>query len=109
MKSPAKLMKFRKRAVRLSWSHPGYFQSPGIPTVHGVIYLKDIVKAVLADRLPGFRAMGIRTVMITGGQPSDARAIAREARGRFLAEAKPEDKLAWIRKEQAGGRLVAMD
>ncbi|HEY0256240.1 MAG TPA: potassium-transporting ATPase subunit KdpB, partial [Candidatus Methylacidiphilales bacterium] len=79
------------------------------PTVYGVIYLKDIVKGGLSDRFARFRAMGIRTVMITGDNPLTARAIAREAGvDDFLAEAKPEDKLALIRKEQEGGRLVAM-
>jgi K+-transporting ATPase ATPase B chain len=79
------------------------------PTVYGVIYLKDIVKGGLVDRFERFRAMGIRTVMITGDNPLTARAIAREAGvDDFLAQATPEDKLALIRKEQEGGRLVAM-
>jgi len=79
------------------------------PTVYGVIYLKDIVKGGLVDRFARFRAMGIRTVMITGDNPLTARAIAREAGvDDFLAQATPEDKLALIRKEQQGGRLVAM-
>ncbi|MCE0496319.1 MAG: potassium-transporting ATPase subunit KdpB [Methylacidiphilales bacterium] len=79
------------------------------PTVYGVIYLKDIVKGGLVDRFARFRAMGIRTVMITGDNPLTARAIAREAGvDDFLAQATPEDKLALIRKEQEGGRLVAM-
>ena len=77
--------------------------------VYGVIYLKDIVKGGLADRFARFRAMGIRTVMITGDNKLTAAAIAAEAGvDDFLAEAKPEDKLALIRKEQEGGRLVAM-
>ena len=79
------------------------------PKVYGVIYLKDIVKGGLADRFARFRAMGIRTVMITGDNPLTARAIAGEAGvDDFLAQATPEDKLALIRKEQQEGRLVAM-
>ncbi|HUB68522.1 MAG TPA: potassium-transporting ATPase subunit KdpB [Candidatus Methylacidiphilales bacterium] len=79
------------------------------PTVYGVIYLKDIVKGGLADRFARFRAMGIRTVMITGDNKLTAAAIAKEAGvDDFLAQATPEDKLALIRKEQLGGRLVAM-
>jgi K+-transporting ATPase ATPase B chain len=75
----------------------------------GVIYLKDIVKGGLAERFERFRAIGIRTVMITGDNKLTAAAIAKEAGvDDFLAEAKPEDKLALIRKEQAGGRMVAM-
>jgi len=83
--------------------------SENAPTVYGVIYLKDIVKGGLADRFARFRAMGIRTVMITGDNKLTAAAIATEAGvDDFLAEATPEDKLALIRKEQQGGRLVAM-
>ena len=79
------------------------------PKVYGVIYLKDIVKGGLVDRFARFRAMGIRTVMITGDNKLTATAIAAEAGvDDFLAEAKPEDKLALIRREQAGGRMVAM-
>jgi K+-transporting ATPase ATPase B chain len=75
----------------------------------GVVHLKDIVKGGLADRFKRFRAMGIRTVMITGDNRLTAAAIAREADvDDFLAEAKPEDKLALIRKEQEGGRMIAM-
>jgi K+-transporting ATPase ATPase B chain len=75
----------------------------------GVIHLKDIVKGGLAERFKRFRAMGIRTVMITGDNPLTAAAIAAEAGvDDFLAEAEPEDKLALIRKEQTGGRMVAM-
>jgi K+-transporting ATPase ATPase B chain len=77
--------------------------------VLGVIHLKDIVKDGLVDRFSRFRAMGIRTVMITGDNPLTAAAIAKEAGvDDFLAEATPEDKLALIRREQAGGHLVAM-
>jgi K+-transporting ATPase ATPase B chain len=75
----------------------------------GVVHLKDIVKGGLRDRFERFRAMGIRTIMITGDNPLTAAAIAREAGvDDFVAEAKPEDKLALIRKEQAAGHLVAM-
>ncbi|HVP90851.1 MAG TPA: potassium-transporting ATPase subunit KdpB [Terriglobales bacterium] len=77
--------------------------------VLGAIELKDIVKGGLRDRFERFRAMGIKTVMITGDNPLTAAAIAREAGvDDFIAEAKPEDKLARIRKEQAAGHLVAM-
>jgi K+-transporting ATPase ATPase B chain len=75
----------------------------------GVIHLKDIVKGGLKDRFERFRAMGIKTVMITGDNRLTAAAIAQEAGvDDFIAEAKPEDKLALIRKEQATGHLVAM-
>ncbi|NSW87555.1 MAG: potassium-transporting ATPase subunit KdpB [Syntrophobacteraceae bacterium] len=77
--------------------------------VYGVVYLKDIIKGGLPDRFARFRAMGIRTVMITGDNPNTAEAIAREAGlDDYLAEARPEDKLALIRAEQAAGHLVAM-
>ena len=75
----------------------------------GVIHLKDIVKPGIKDRFAALRAMGIRTVMVTGDNPVTAAAIASEAGvDDFLAEATPEDKLAYIRKEQSGGRLIAM-
>lgn len=75
----------------------------------GVIHLKDVVKEGLTERFGELRAMGIRTVMVTGDNPLTAAAIAREAGvDDFIAEATPEDKLAYIRKEQAGGRMVAM-
>ena len=81
----------------------------GEATILGVIYLKDIVKAGLAERFADLRRMGIRTVMITGDNPITAKAIAAEAGvDDFLAEATPEDKLALIRREQQGGNLVAM-
>jgi K+-transporting ATPase ATPase B chain len=77
--------------------------------VLGTILLKDVVKGGLADRFERFRAMGIRTIMITGDNRLTAAAIAHEAGvDDFLAEAKPEDKLALIRKEQQNGHLVAM-
>jgi len=75
----------------------------------GVIALKDVIKAGVRERFVELRRMGIRTVMITGDNPLTAAAIAAEAGvDDFLAEATPEDKLALIRKEQQGGRLVAM-
>ena len=75
----------------------------------GVIHLKDVVKGGLPERFKRFRAMGIRTVMITGDNKLTAAAIALEAGvDDFLAEAKPEDKLALIRREQQGGRMIAM-
>ena len=75
----------------------------------GVIYLKDIVKGGLKDRLARLRAMGIRTIMITGDNPLTAAVIAREAGvDDFLAEAKPKDKMDLIKREQGKGKLVAM-
>jgi K+-transporting ATPase ATPase B chain len=75
----------------------------------GVIHLKDVVKGGMKDRLAQLRAMGIRTVMITGDNPLTAAAIAAEAGvDDFLAQASPSDKLAYIKKEQGEGRLVAM-
>jgi K+-transporting ATPase ATPase B chain len=75
----------------------------------GVIYLKDIVKGGLKERLARLRAMGISTVMITGDNPLTAAVIAREAGvDDFLAEAKPKDKMDLIKREQAKGKLVAM-
>src|SRR4029078_882746 len=81
----------------------------GKTRVLGAIYLKDIVKGGMRERFDRLRAMGIRTVMITGDNPLTAAAIAKEAGvDDFLAEAKPEDKMQLIRREQSGGRLVAM-
>jgi potassium-transporting ATPase ATP-binding subunit len=75
----------------------------------GVIHLKDVVKGGMKERFDQLRAMGIRTVMITGDNPLTAAAIAKEAGvDDFLAEATPETKMALIKKEQAGGKLVAM-
>jgi K+-transporting ATPase ATPase B chain len=77
--------------------------------VRGVIHLKDVVKHGMRTRFDEMRKMGIRTVMITGDNPLTARAIADEAGvDDFLAEATPEDKLMLIKREQEGGRLVAM-
>ena len=81
----------------------------GAARVLGVIYLKDIVKGGMRERFDRLRAMGIRTVMITGDNPLTAAAIAQEAGvDDFLAEATPEDKMALIKREQNGGKLVAM-
>jgi K+-transporting ATPase ATPase B chain len=81
----------------------------GEARVLGVVHLKDIVKQGLRERFDELRRMGIRTVMITGDNPLTAKAIADEAGvDDFLAEATPEDKLALIKREQDGGRLVAM-
>ncbi|MGA1836021.1 potassium-transporting ATPase subunit KdpB [Herbiconiux sp. 11R-BC] len=81
----------------------------GPAEILGVVYLKDIVKEGMASRFAELRSMGIRTVMITGDNPLTAKAIAAEAGvDDYLAEATPEDKLALIKKEQEGGRLVAM-
>ena len=75
----------------------------------GVIHLKDVVKPGIRERFAALRAMGIRTVMVTGDNPLTAAAIASEAGvDDFLAEATPEDKLRFIRQEQEGGRLIAM-
>jgi potassium-transporting ATPase ATP-binding subunit len=81
----------------------------GRGSVLGVVHLKDVVKEGMTERFAELRSMGIRTVMITGDNALTARAIAEEAGvDDFLAEATPEDKMAYIRQEQAGGRLVAM-
>ena len=75
----------------------------------GVIHLKDIVKPDIKQRFAALRAMGIKTVMVTGDNPLTAAAIASEAGvDDFIAQATPEDKLAYIRREQQGGRLIAM-
>jgi potassium-transporting ATPase ATP-binding subunit len=81
----------------------------GVSRLLGVIHLKDVVKPGITERFAEMRAIGIRTVMITGDNAVTAKAIAEEAGvDDVLAEATPEDKLALIRKEQEGGRLVAM-
>jgi len=77
--------------------------------VYGVIYLKDVVKGGIQERFQRMRAMGIKTVMITGDNPLTARAIAKEAGvDDFLAEATPETKMERIKKEQSEGKMVAM-
>ena len=79
------------------------------PRVLGIVHLKDVVKGGMKERFDRFRAMGIRTVMITGDNPRTAAAIAAEAGvDDFLAEATPEAKMRLIREEQAKGKLVAM-
>jgi K+-transporting ATPase ATPase B chain len=79
------------------------------PRMLGVIQLKDIVKGGIKERFAQLRKMGVKTVMITGDNPLTAAAIAAEAGvDDFIAQAKPEDKLARIRKEQEGGKLIAM-
>jgi K+-transporting ATPase ATPase B chain len=84
-------------------------RSNGSAKALGVINLKDIVKDGIAERFAEMRKMGIRTVMITGDNPLTAKAIADESGvDDFLAEATPEDKMALIKKEQEGGKLVAM-
>jgi K+-transporting ATPase ATPase B chain len=81
----------------------------GLARVLGVIRLSDVVKPGMVERFGELRAMGIRTVMVTGDNPKTAAAIAAEAGvDDFIAEATPEDKMELMRKEQAGGRLVAM-
>jgi K+-transporting ATPase ATPase B chain len=75
----------------------------------GIIHLKDIVKVGMKERIAHLRAMGIRSVMVTGDNPLTAAAIASEAGvDDFLAQATPKDKLEYIKKEQAGGRMIAM-
>ncbi|MFE2553091.1 potassium-transporting ATPase subunit KdpB [Streptomyces sp. NPDC059355] len=79
------------------------------PRVLGIIHLKDVVKDGIRERFAELRSMGIRTVMVTGDNPLTAAAIAAEAGvDEYLAEATPEDKLALIKREQEGGKLVAM-
>ncbi|MEV7526561.1 potassium-transporting ATPase subunit KdpB [Streptomyces sp. NPDC091371] len=79
------------------------------PRVLGIIHLKDVVKDGIRERFAELRSMGIRTVMVTGDNELTARAIAAEAGvDEYLAEATPEDKMALIKREQAGGKLVAM-
>lgn len=87
----------------------GRKDAAGTGRVLGVIHLKDVVKEGMSERFAELRAMGIRTVMVTGDNALTAQAIAAEAGvDDFLAEATPEDKMAYIHREQEGGRLVAM-
>ncbi|OLF17206.1 potassium-transporting ATPase subunit B [Actinophytocola xanthii] len=84
-------------------------QAGGTVAVRGVVRLSDVVKPAMKARFAELRAMGIRTVMITGDNPLTARAVAEESGvDDYLAEARPEEKMALIRREQEGGRLVAM-
>ena len=96
------------RSAARRWSWPSKANGSRARAL-GVIYLKDIVKEGIAERFAEMRKMGIRTVMITGDNPLTAKAIADESGvDDFLAEATPEDKMALIKKEQEGGKLVAM-
>jgi K+-transporting ATPase ATPase B chain len=106
MAAPAQLTEITERISRAGGT-PLAVARDG--RVLGVIHLKDIVKGGIKERFAELRRMGIRTVMITGDNPLTAAAIAAESGvDDFLAQATPEDKLALIRKEQAGGKLVAM-
>jgi K+-transporting ATPase ATPase B chain len=106
MPAPAQLTELTERISR-SGGTPLAVARDG--KLLGVIHLKDVVKGGIKERFAELRRMGIRTVMITGDNPLTAAAIAAESGvDDFLAQATPEDKLALIRKEQAGGKLVAM-
>jgi K+-transporting ATPase ATPase B chain len=106
MPAPAQLTEITERISRAGGT-PLAVARDG--RVLGVIHLKDVVKGGIKERFAELRRMGIRTVMITGDNPLTAAAIAAESGvDDFLAQATPEDKLALIRKEQAGGKLVAM-
>src|SRR5262249_35323998 len=79
------------------------------PRILGVIHLKDVIKEGIRERFSRFRAMGIKTVMITGDNPLTAKAIAGEAGvDDFISEATPETKMRFIKEQQSKGRLVAM-
>ena len=104
---PSRARRDRRRRSRSAAARRS--PSPTARAVLGVIHLKDVVKQGIAERFDELRRMGIRTVMITGDNPLTAPAIATEAGvDDFLAEATPEDKMALIKREQEGGRLVAM-
>ena len=80
-----------------------------VDKIYGLIYLKDTVKPGMKERFEQLRQMGIKTIMCTGDNPLTAATIAREAGvDEFIAESKPEDKIAVIKTEQAEGKLVAM-
>ncbi len=105
-KAPAKLKQLSEQISRNGGTPLAVADGP---RVLGLIHLKDIVKGGMKERLAALRAMGIRSVMITGDNPLTAAAIAAEAGvDDFLAQATPKEKLEYIKKEQAGGRLVAM-
>ncbi|UDF35142.1 UNVERIFIED_ORG: potassium-transporting ATPase subunit KdpB [Shinella sp. XGS7] len=96
----------RQAGAQPAWDGPAPAEGA---RVLGVVELKDVVKPGIKERFAALRAMGIRTVMVTGDNPVTAAAIASEAGvDDFLAQATPEDKLAYIRREQQGGRLIAM-
>jgi potassium-transporting ATPase ATP-binding subunit len=102
-------LEFRQAVERVAMSGGTPLAVTDDDRLMGVIHLKDIVKPGIKERFAAMRAMGIRTVMVTGDNPVTAAAIASEAGvDDFLAEATPEEKLAFIRKEQFGGRLIAM-
>ena len=104
----------RTKAVTTWWRRsPGRARTPLVvaddASVLGVINLKDVVKGGIKERFAQLRKMGIKTIMVTGDNQLTATAIAAEAGvDDFIAQAKPEDKLARIRKEQEGGKLIAM-
>jgi K+-transporting ATPase ATPase B chain len=103
---PAQLTAIADRIARLGGTPLAVAEGPRLL---GVIHLKDVVKGGMKERIAQLRAMGIRSVMITGDNPLTAAAIAAEAGvDDFLAQATPKDKLEYIRREQAEGRLVAM-
>ncbi len=100
---------FRQAVERVAMSGGTPLAVADDDSLLGVVHLKDVVKPGIKERFAAMRAMGIRTVMVTGDNPVTAAAIASEAGvDDFLAEATPEDKLTYIRKEQFGGRLIAM-
>ena len=100
---------FQEKSDRISRSGGTPLAVADGPRLLGIVHLKDIVKGGMRDRLAQLRAMGIRSVMITGDNPLTAAAIANEAGvDDFLAQATPKDKMDYIKKEQSLGRLVAM-